>query len=116
MPDTRMKSTEKLLLQKEEELAKLREQCDELHISNNRQQSEIQSHIQLQAHIERRCEQLQKVSSIQHRELQRCKRELKTCKDNLFRLQPIIRLTASEISKQYETLCQHVSRWVDNEI
>ena len=111
MPDTCMKRTEdqQLLLQKEEELAKLREQCHELRISNNRQQSEIQSHIQRQAHIERRVEQLQEMSSIQHHELQ-------TCKDNLFRLQPIIQLTDSDISKQYETLCQQVSSWVDDEI
>ncbi|MCJ1427055.1 hypothetical protein MMC29_004958 [Sticta canariensis] len=111
MPDTCLERTEdqQLFLQKEEELAKLREQRHELCISNNRQQSEIQSHIQRQAHVERWCEQLQKMSSIQHRELQ-------TCKDNLFRLQPIIQLTDSDISKQYETLCQQVSSWVDDGI
>ena len=111
MPDTRMKRTEdqQLLLQREEELAKLREECHELRISNNRQQSDIQSHIQRQAHIERQFEQLQKLKSIQHRELQ-------TCKDNLFRLQPIIQLTDSDILKKYEDLCQHVSSWVDHEL
>lgn len=95
-----MKRTEdqQLLLQKEEELAKLREQCHELRISKERQQSEIQSHIQRQA-------QLQEMSS-----------ELQTCKDNLFRLQPIIQLTDSDISKQFETLCQRISSWVENEI
>lgn len=111
MPDTCMKRTEdqQLLLQKEEELAKIREQCHELCISNDRQQSEIQAHIQRQAQIERQFEQLQEMSSNQHRELQ-------TCKDNLFRLQPIIQLTDSDILIQYETLCQQVSSWVDHEI
>lgn len=111
MPDTRMRRTEdqQLFLQKEEELAKLREQCHELRISNNRQQSDIQSYIQRQAQIERRFEQLQELKSIQHRELQ-------TCKDNLFRLQQIIQLTDSDILKNYEALCQQVSSWVDDEV
>ncbi|MCJ1269841.1 hypothetical protein MMC22_009734 [Lobaria immixta] len=38
------------------------------------------------------------------------------CKDDLFQLQPVVQLTDSEILKQYETLCQLVSNWVDDEI
>lgn len=94
------------LQQQEDELAKLREQGQILRISND---SEIQALMELLANREKDLEQLQKTSSLQYRELQ-------TCKDNLFRLQPIIQLTDSEILKQYETLCQQVSNWVDSEI
>lgn len=93
----------------EDKLAKLREECRKLSILNDRKDSEIQALMERQARTKRELAQLRKTSSIQHRELQ-------TCKDSLFRLQPIIQMSDSEILKQYETLCQQVSNWVDNEI
>lgn len=97
------------LQQQGDQLYNLREDCQELSISNGRKDAEIRALTELQAHTKKELEQLQKMSSIQNRELE-------TCKDNLFQLQPVIQLTDSEILKQYDTLCQQVSNWVDNEI
>lgn len=43
-------------------------------------------------------------------------RALQACQDDLFRLEPVVQLSDSEILNQYETLCQKVSQWVDHEM
>ncbi|MCJ1373867.1 hypothetical protein MMC20_005097 [Loxospora ochrophaea] len=43
-------------------------------------------------------------------------RELQICRDDLFRLQPAIQKPDSEITNQFETLCQKISSWIDQEI
>lgn len=112
MPDAKEKiiqDQEHWLQQQDDELVKLREQCQKLWISNDRHDAEIQALMEVLAKSSRDLEQLQKTNLSQHHELQ-------TCKDNLFRLQPVTQLTDSDILKQYETLCQQVSNWVDNEL
>lgn len=42
--------------------------------------------------------------------------ELQACKDDLFRLQPIVQVTDAEIVKQFDHVCEQVSSWVDEEI
>ncbi|MCJ1244452.1 hypothetical protein MMC30_001650 [Trapelia coarctata] len=42
--------------------------------------------------------------------------ELQACRDDLFRLQPIVQVTDAEIVKQFEHVCEQISSWVDEEI
>lgn len=112
VPDTNVQVIHDLRLQLQEQeaiVSELHEKGQKLLISNQLKDSEIQMLMTRQAGTEAQLVQLYETTSIQHRELQ-------TCKDNLFRLQPVVQLSDSEILKQYETLCQLVSNWVDDEI
>lgn len=42
--------------------------------------------------------------------------ELQACKDDLFRLQPVVQTSDADIRNQYETVNQQISNWVDDEI
>lgn len=42
--------------------------------------------------------------------------ELQACKDDLFRLQPMVQVTDSQIVNQFDHVCEEVSSWVDEEI
>ncbi|MCJ1470577.1 hypothetical protein MMC07_009223 [Pseudocyphellaria aurata] len=97
------------LQQQGEQLSNLRKDYQELINSSDRKDAEFRALTELHAHTKKELEQLQITSSIQNR-------DLVTCRDNLFQLQPVIQLSDSEILKQYDTLCQQVSNWVDNGI
>lgn len=43
------------------------------------------------------------------------KRELQACKDDLFRLQPIVQMSDAEVVGLYETVSQQISHWIDEE-
>ena len=45
-----------------------------------------------------------------------CQEELSVCKDDLFRLQPMAQTPDSTISKQYESIGQHIVHWIDAEV
>ena len=42
--------------------------------------------------------------------------ELADCKDKLFSLQPQDTVTDTQVGEEWNTLCQHIARWVDDEI
>lgn len=43
-------------------------------------------------------------------------KELSTCKDDLFRLQPVAEVPDSNISKAFEGVCQQIVSWIDVEL
>ena len=43
-------------------------------------------------------------------------RELSACKDDLFRLQPIAQIPDSDISKEFDFICQQIVDWIDLEL
>ncbi len=43
-------------------------------------------------------------------------RELSACKDDLFRLQPIAQIPDSDISKNFDFICQQIVNWIDGEL
>ena len=43
-------------------------------------------------------------------------RELSACKDDLFRLQPIAQTPDSDISKNFDFICQQIVNWIDGEL
>ena len=49
-------------------------------------------------------------------ELNATRGQLRVCKDDLFRLQPVAQLPDTEIVKEFEALCQDVVSWIDIEI
>ena len=61
------------------------------------------------ARTERRLQQLQRTVWEQGQ-------EIKACKDELFNLQPMPQPSDVEVLGQYETLCQRISNWVDEEV
>ena len=87
----------------------LRSQYHESVQSNEIKRSQIQKLKELKTATEKDLINLQETHAIQHKELQ-------ICRDDLFNLQPMVQLTDSQILSQYETLCQQISNWVDNEI
>lgn len=107
----------RLQLQRQEAiLSELQWTCQTLLTSNQQKDSEIQqkdSEIQMlltrQAGTEAQLVLLHHTTSIQGR-------ELRIWREDLFRPHPVDQPTDSEILKQYETLCQMVSNWVDLEI
>lgn len=42
--------------------------------------------------------------------------ELRACKDDLFRLQPVVQTTDADISMDFESLCQRINDWIEGEI
>ena len=42
--------------------------------------------------------------------------ELRVCRDDLFRLQPVVQIPDADVVSEYNTLTQQISNWVDNEI
>ncbi|KAK0514032.1 hypothetical protein JMJ35_003754 [Cladonia borealis] len=44
------------------------------------------------------------------------RRELSACKDDLFRLQPIAQIADSDISKDFDFICQQIVNWIDGEL
>ena len=49
-------------------------------------------------------------------ELQTVRRQLQLCKDDLFRLQPVAQLPDTEIVEDFESVCQDVIGWIDEEV
>ena len=43
-------------------------------------------------------------------------RELSACKDDLFRLQPFAQIPDSDISRQFDFICQQIINWIDVEL
>ena len=43
-------------------------------------------------------------------------RELSACKDDLFRLQPIPQIPDSDISRNFDSICQQIINWIDGEL
>ena len=48
--------------------------------------------------------------------LKQSQQELQACRDDLFRMQPSAQVPDSEIVKDFETVCQRVVSWLDEEI
>ena len=42
--------------------------------------------------------------------------ELRACKDDLFRLQPVVRVTDADLSRDFESLCQRIDDWIEGEV
>ena len=49
-------------------------------------------------------------------ELEASQRDLRACRDDLFRLQPAAQVPDSNIAKDYDLLCHEVTNWIDEEI
>jgi len=43
-------------------------------------------------------------------------KELQACKDDIFRLQPVVQTTDTEIVSQFGAICEQISSWIDEEI
>ena len=76
--------------------------CDEEAKAKEASTHEIQALKDCKASTERDLVELQKKYAVQ------CK-ELRSCRDDLFSLQPVVQLTDSEIMNQYDNLCQQIS-------
>lgn len=49
-------------------------------------------------------------------EFETVRRQLRLCKDDLFRLQPMAQLPDTEIVKDFESICQDIIGWIDVEV
>ena len=94
---------------RDKELQELRSEHHALLQSYKQQNSEINSLAERNTNGEKEFMALRgSVNELQY--------ELQACKDDLFRLQPVVQTPDTEIMRQYDTVCQQVSNWVDEEI
>ena len=95
--------------QKDSEIQQKDSEIQQKDFEIQQKDSEIQMLLTRQAGTEAQLVLLHETTSIQGR-------ELRIWREDLFRPHPVDQPTDSEILKQYETLCQMVSNWVDLEI
>lgn len=131
---SRNNSLENLLRSKEGEIKKLREQLSystqaskevigqknqELELMHVRYSSLLQSHQSQETNVKNLTSSLSAVEG-QLRDAnwswEKTQSELSNCRDELFRMQPLAQVPDSEILHDFETLCQNISNWIDEEI
>ena len=73
------------------------------------QKDELDNMMKLKRTAEQKLKQL-------HSELEITRGQLRLCKDDLFRLQPMAQVPDTEIVKDYDSICQDVICWIDMEV
>ena len=93
----------------EEEIQTLRSHIDRLSTSLGKKEIENQNLTALIVEAEENTKQL-------HVNLKNTREQLKTCRDDLFQLQPVNQIPDTDISSSLETLCEQVTNWIETEI
>ena len=75
-------------------------------------QAKLQAYKAKQAHTQNNDNELQDLRE----KLAASQQELSACKDDLFRLQPIAQIPDSDISKDFDFVCQQIVNWIDGEL
>ncbi len=75
-------------------------------------QCKLQAYKAKQAHTQVNDSELQDLWE----KLAASQRELSACKDDLFRLQPVAQIPDSDISKNFDFICQQIVNWIDGEL
>ena len=93
------------ILQSERDKRKLREEYEDLNIKYEHFCSDTSEQL-------RKAEEKHKSWQLKAKELAD---ELAECKDELFNLQPCDEVTDSQVASEWDTLCQQITRWIDDE-